>query len=480
MLGGAVDHEDLLPARALLRAVHGVVVLRLDRIADAVSGGELERTEGPAILPGALASVVVGQLLPVALPVRARPHQRHVGQPVVVGRLPAEQHLLVRIHLQLRAREQHRDLGRGVRLHGEGEVGAPGHLSSGAAGEDDGVGAGRLEHQAAAQVATVLDAERNHRPGAEHQLRAGHRPVRPGPQLDHRSLRTGEVPGAGDRPWREPGVGRILVEHLELAGDGLARELPSRRPRPAGREQQGADPVRPDRADQRQGGEGAEGQEAGAANRRRGPPPPAHRAARCAASTDAEVGQRELGGEGRVVRHRPAQLEDREQIQRDPGHPGRDEPRRAKGIPRRARPVPPDALGDQAAPPPTTATAEHPPHATRPGPGEQAPQRRPRTPGRPTRGAADSSATARACRRRTDRRKRSTVVPAAASGSGVGAESVSGAECSRFTAETEGAGAREPVDNPGPRSVLPGMGAHEHGLWWGVLGSGAPGRGGSR
>src|SRR5678816_4941320 len=95
MLGGAVDDEDLLPARALLRAVHGVVVLGLDRIADTVSGGELERAEGPAILPGALASVVVGQLLPVALPIRARPHQRHIGEPVVVGRLPAEQHLLV-------------------------------------------------------------------------------------------------------------------------------------------------------------------------------------------------------------------------------------------------------------------------------------------------------------------------------------------------------------------------------------------------
>src|SRR5262249_56656488 len=52
--------------------------------------------------------------------------------------------------------------------------------------------------------------------------------------------------------------------------------------------------------------------------------------------------------------------------------------------------------------------------------------------------------------------KRGRRAPAAASGSGAGAESVSGAECSRFTAESEGARARDPGDNPGTRLVLPG------------------------
>ncbi len=47
VLGGAVDHQRLLPAGALLRTVHRVVVGGLDGVADAVPGGELERGRAP-------------------------------------------------------------------------------------------------------------------------------------------------------------------------------------------------------------------------------------------------------------------------------------------------------------------------------------------------------------------------------------------------------------------------------------------------
>ena len=217
VLGGAVDHQGLLAARALLRPVHRVVVQRLDRVADPVPGGELQRAERPAVLARALPPIVVRELLPVALAVGTGPHQRDVRQAVVVGGFPAKQHLLVGVHLQLGAREEHRGLRWRVRLDREREVGTAGDLASAAAAEDDTVGARGLEHEAAAQVTAVLDPQRDRRPGAQHQLRPGDRPVCPGAELHHGALGPGQVAGARHRARREAGVGGVLVEHLQLA-----------------------------------------------------------------------------------------------------------------------------------------------------------------------------------------------------------------------------------------------------------------------
>ena len=236
-------------------------------------------------------------------------------------------------------------------------------------------------------------------------------------------------------------------------------------------------PVRPDPADQRQGRQRAEGDE----------PRPADRTAvhdrlrielRGACVHRPEMGERELGGEGRVVGHRPAELERGEQVERDTRHPRRHQPRGAEGVPRRPRPVPPDPLHDEPHRD-EQGQDENPPDAPGPGPGQQPGERssggdgrrgeqhrlerhRPRLPAT-DRGqeAVDGRA-----RRRVRRR-----IGGARLGLRGRVQQVHGG--------SGGAGAPGPGDNPGPCSALPGR-AHEHGLWWALLGSGASQAGGRR
>ncbi len=73
VLGGAVDHQSLLPADPPLRSIHRVVVQGLHRILEAISRRQLQPPEGPPVLACGLPTVIVGKLLAVVLAVRPGP-----------------------------------------------------------------------------------------------------------------------------------------------------------------------------------------------------------------------------------------------------------------------------------------------------------------------------------------------------------------------------------------------------------------------
>ena len=118
VLRGGEDLDRLRRGHASLRAVHRIVVFRFQMVADPVSGpqpqgGQLPDVRAAQALRGSGRGL---QHHPLFLAAGALPHQRDLGQPVVVGGGPADLHPPLGIHLQ------HRLLGR-VDAHLWGLVG---------------------------------------------------------------------------------------------------------------------------------------------------------------------------------------------------------------------------------------------------------------------------------------------------------------------------------------------------------------------
>ena len=226
--------EDAQRLRARLPQLgtrHAIVVQRLDGIAQAIAGREVQRSEietGLACrMQRRISGVFEGHVAVIA---RARQPvaQSDLGDAVVVADVVAEGHRLLGIHLELVSRAVEDDFGRRVHLDGNRDRGA---IDDGCVGgtEAEEVVARLGDEEAAAQAAASAHGEgcrlavhddeclSNHAVGA-----CGDADLRAGGCFDL-------AIGAGHRSRGQVGVRRVQVGQLDVSGDRLTRGARSQR-----------------------------------------------------------------------------------------------------------------------------------------------------------------------------------------------------------------------------------------------------------
>ena len=243
VLGGG-EHLDRLGRRdAALGPVDGVIVLRLQVVADAIPGAKAQRRD----LPGVRAAKPLRRRRrgledgPLFLRARPLPDQRHFGQAIVVSGRPGDLHAPLRIDLQhrlLRRIDVHLR-----RLIGDDLDGARRTLCDGPSarvGEPQAPLAGLGEREAARELAATRPGNVElHRGAVDYgerlrQVAVGacgdpHFGAPRRPQIARRAFL-----GAG----RQAGIRRVEVGDGKIAGD--RRQLHRRRPALAGPEAQHA------------------------------------------------------------------------------------------------------------------------------------------------------------------------------------------------------------------------------------------------
>src|SRR5262249_59460702 len=127
---------------------------------DAVPRLRLERAEVPRVRALVAPAILLGQgNARLLLGARRAEDERQAVEAVVVAGLVLERHLLARVDLDFRRGREELHLGRGVRLHVEGNLRTGGQRLAARAVEDEVVAARLLRHEGAAELALVRDPD---------------------------------------------------------------------------------------------------------------------------------------------------------------------------------------------------------------------------------------------------------------------------------------------------------------------------------